>query len=850
MDIIKNGMSGGEVEVDIIFENPSPALELGGFELNFEFDSALSLNSVEMGQLLTACAWEDFAYVTSDTYRVKVVAMAETNNGAQHPSCFADTSGVLAKVKFTVVNTLVYTCDSIPFKWVWYDCGNNALSSKYGDTLFISDSVYLYQDNVPINVTANQSFPTYQGSPDECLGDTLPLRKVNFYQGFYDDVKAVCPGDITVPTIWNQYFAIVNYSASAVDNCPGTSIACYPPSGAFFEIGETEVVCYAQDYHGHMDDCNFTVTVYDNQPPVVTCPGDMVEPADDYQCVGFAMIQIQATDNCPGVTVTRHPTGDFFPIGTTEVEVIATDASGLADTCYFNVTIEDRTKPIITCPANIEVLNDSGYYGAFITYAASATDNCGIESFSVNPPSGSFFNIGDTPVEVIAVDTSGNADTCTFNVRVNLNDPDEDGYPDWDDNCPRTVNPDQVNNDLDTYGDACDNCPLTANPDQLDGDGDSVGDACDNCPMTINPVQEDEDSDEIGDSCDNCILTANPDQLDGDGDSVGDACDNCPLTVNPLQEDSDSDGFGDSCDNCILTANPDQLDGDGDSVGDACDNCPMTINPVQEDEDSDEIGDSCDNCLTVFNTDQNDNDDDGVGNACDNCLETVNPDQDNSDSDVFGDACDNCPLTVNPLQEDFDGDLVGDSCDNCLTLANYSQEDYDSDGLGDSCDNCIEVMNIDQLDSDSDRVGNACDNCPEIINPEQDDNDHDGVGDNCDICPGHDDHQNSDNDGLPDGCDNCPERDNPLQEDSNGDNIGDACCCVGIRGDVNCSGDDFPDITDITRLIDYLYISHKIICCPNEADCNGSGDAEPDVSDITALINFLYLDDNPLPDCP
>ena len=73
-------------------------------------------------------------------------------------------------------------------------------------------------------------------------------------------------------------------------------------------------------------------------------------------------------------------------------------------------------------------------------------------------------------------------------------------------------------------------------------------------------------------------------------------------------------------------------------------------------------------------------------------------------------------------------------------------------------------------------------------------------------------------------------------------------CCVGTTGDANCSGGD-PDISDITRLIDYLYISHAELCCLQEADANASG-GQPDISDITRLIDFLYLSHAPLADCP
>lgn len=73
-------------------------------------------------------------------------------------------------------------------------------------------------------------------------------------------------------------------------------------------------------------------------------------------------------------------------------------------------------------------------------------------------------------------------------------------------------------------------------------------------------------------------------------------------------------------------------------------------------------------------------------------------------------------------------------------------------------------------------------------------------------------------------------------------------CCLGFRGNVDCSVEDTPDISDITRLIDYLYLSHHPLCCPNEADADGSG-GEPDIADITRLIDFLYLSHSPLLMC-
>ncbi|MFZ5979531.1 MAG: FG-GAP-like repeat-containing protein [Candidatus Zixiibacteriota bacterium] len=74
-------------------------------------------------------------------------------------------------------------------------------------------------------------------------------------------------------------------------------------------------------------------------------------------------------------------------------------------------------------------------------------------------------------------------------------------------------------------------------------------------------------------------------------------------------------------------------------------------------------------------------------------------------------------------------------------------------------------------------------------------------------------------------------------------------CCIFYRGNTNCSDPDEPDISDITRLIDFLYISHSPLCCLEEADINGTGEL-PDISDITRLIDYLYLSHSRIVPCP
>jgi subtilisin-like proprotein convertase family protein len=88
--------------------------------------------------------------------------------------------------------------------------------------------------------------------------------------------------------------------------------------------------------------CTFNVTVNDVEPPVLTCPADIVQdlpPGVPSEPVAFGDPGV--TDNCPnpGAPSCVPPSGSIFTVGTTPVACTALDAAGNTGSCTFDVTL-------------------------------------------------------------------------------------------------------------------------------------------------------------------------------------------------------------------------------------------------------------------------------------------------------------------------------------------------------------------------------------------------------------------------------------------------------------------------------------------------------------------------------
>lgn len=156
-----------------------------------------------------------------------------------------------------------------------------------------------------------------------------------------DPTISDCPEDITVDNTPGECGAIVEYAAPVGDdNCDFTlSLTEGLDSGSQFPVGTTTVTWTVTDNSGNTASCSFDVTVNDVEDPTVICPEDIET------CDPIVNWEVDANDNCTitDITVTEGiESGGEFPVGTTTVTVVVSDAAGNTATCSFNVTVAEN----------------------------------------------------------------------------------------------------------------------------------------------------------------------------------------------------------------------------------------------------------------------------------------------------------------------------------------------------------------------------------------------------------------------------------------------------------------------------------------------------------------------------
>ena len=172
------------------------------------------------------------------------------------------------------------------------------------------------------------------------------------------------PSNLVVLTQPDECGAIVSWPMpGAQDNCGIESFGCNISSGTFFDVttpgNPVEVECIALDIHGNVKIASFTVTVIDNTPPVIACPGNVtvsvdggtlndpsgfltgIDPMDCEKTV-LSYSMVTATDACgiASLVLTQGPaSGSAFSLGSNTLAFKAMDTHGNESTCSFTVEV-------------------------------------------------------------------------------------------------------------------------------------------------------------------------------------------------------------------------------------------------------------------------------------------------------------------------------------------------------------------------------------------------------------------------------------------------------------------------------------------------------------------------------
>ena len=190
-----------------------------------------------------------------------------------------------------------------------------------------------------------------------------------------------CPSDTTFSCA-DTAGVVLDFDVPATDDCdPAPVVVCDPPSGSTFRPGTTTVTCTATDASGNQSTCSFDVVVEaDEAAPMIDCPADTVLKCAMPDGMVFNY-DVVATDNCDEApVVTSDPaSGSVFPVGTTTVNVTATDAAGNESTCSFDVTVEAAEVTITSATAHPSMLWAPNHKMRDISFDVQSENECGLD---------------------------------------------------------------------------------------------------------------------------------------------------------------------------------------------------------------------------------------------------------------------------------------------------------------------------------------------------------------------------------------------------------------------------------------------------------------------------------------
>jgi len=217
--------------------------------------------------------------------------------------------------------------------------------------------------------------------------------------------------------------AFVKYDVMAAGGEDSSAtVSCLPESGSFFKLGNNRVDCTASNKSGERATASFTVTVADDDAPVLSVPEPIQVRASSRE---GAVIEykVTAADAVYGEVVPDclPRSGTVFPIGVTNVSCTATDFDLNVGTGSFTVEVlGDQKFYTLNVLVPDKVVEEAGDpRGNNVKYDVKVTGTSDPNpEVKCSPDSGSLFPVGVTSVRCDAIDVYGMRGTATFDVDV------------------------------------------------------------------------------------------------------------------------------------------------------------------------------------------------------------------------------------------------------------------------------------------------------------------------------------------------------------------------------------------------------------------------------------------------
>ncbi|MBL7951626.1 MAG: gliding motility-associated C-terminal domain-containing protein [Flavobacteriales bacterium] len=205
------------------------------------------------------------------------------------------------------------------------------------------------------------------------------------------------------------------------DNCGSSALTYTTDITSISTPGSHVVTLTVTDASGNGSTCTATIFVEDNTPPVAVCQPTTIH-LDENGNASIVVTDIDggSMDNGGIVNLSASQTAfECGDLGSNEVTLTVTDASGNSAECVAVVTVLDTIAPTAMCQ-NISVVLDQNGNATILAddLVASSADNCGTSTLAYTASTTAFTSAGIHSVTLTVTDASGNSTSCTASVTV------------------------------------------------------------------------------------------------------------------------------------------------------------------------------------------------------------------------------------------------------------------------------------------------------------------------------------------------------------------------------------------------------------------------------------------------